>query len=47
MTFHVLCERAGHGFRRVGLWIRFEVGLGPRPDDLGFDVNYERERWRW
>ena len=38
MTFHTLGERADHGFRRVGLWIRFEVSLGSRPDDLGFNV---------
>ena len=46
MTFHTLGERAGHGFRRVGLWIKFEVSLGSRPDDLGFDVHYTRKRWR-
>ena len=47
MTFHALGECAGHRFWRVGFWIRFEVSLGPRPDDLGFDVHYKRKRWRW
>ena len=40
MIPHTLGECASHGFRRVGFWIRFEVGLGSRPDDLGFDVYY-------